>query len=145
MIAQGLQFRLIIDPTNKFNLFSLEFEKASVDFWGGMGPMVARLRNGDTLEYRSPDATAQVAKLWTCAEAVTRDVPIPCGLETARPHASFIEAIENSGSPPLTFPQEISRCSDTAGGRLRWVEGLAGALHKSFATGELPKLPGVGS
>lgn len=123
--------------------FSLEFEEASVNFLGGLGPITARFQDGPVMEYSSPDATSQVAKLWTSVEAVTKNLTIPCGLETARPHASFIEALERSGSTPHTFHREVLRLSDTAGGRLRWVEGLATAFRESFATGDLPKLPGA--
>jgi predicted dehydrogenase len=123
--------------------FSLELEEASVEFPGSLEPMTARFRDGSVVEYSSPDATSQVEKLWACVGAVTKEMTLPCGLETARPHTSFIEAVEKSASPPHTFPRELLRFSDTGSGHLRWVEGLAAAFRESFATGEWPKLPGV--
>lgn len=123
--------------------FTLEFEEASVEYPGGLEPMTVRFQDGSVVEYPSPDATSQVAKLWACAEAVTTEVALPCGLETARPHTSFVEALERSGPMPLTFSGEFLRVSETAGGRLRWVEGLGAAFRESFATGDWPSLPGV--
>jgi len=123
--------------------FALEFEEASVEYPGGLEPITARLRDGSVVGYPSPDATPQVAKLWACVEAVTEEAALPCGLETARPHTSFVESLERSGPIPLAFPREFLRVSDTAGGRLRWVEGLGAAFQESFATGDWPILPGV--
>ena len=104
--------------------------------------MTARFRDGLVVEYPSPDATSQVAKLWACVEAVTKEVTLPCGLETAQPHTFFVESLEFSGPTPHTFSGEVLRVSDTEGGRLRWVEGLATAFRESFSTGNWPILPG---
>jgi predicted dehydrogenase len=121
--------------------FVLEFEDATVRFPGEAAPITARFRDGSVAEYPSPNATSQVAKLWTCIEAATSDRNLPCGLETARPHTACIEAIEESGTIPHVFPAESLHLSDTAGGRLHWVEGLAAALEKSYETNEWPDLP----
>jgi predicted dehydrogenase len=120
--------------------FTLQFENATVAFPGELTPITARLRDGSVVEYASPYATPQVAKLWTCIGAVSGDVIIPCGLETARPHAACIEAIEESGTTPHVFSSDSVRVSDTPGGRLRWVEGLAAALERSYETGDWPDL-----
>jgi len=133
----------VADPEAVEPRFSLEFEEASVEFPGGLEPMTARFRDGSVVQYPSPDATSQVEKLWACVDAVTKESTLPCGLEAARPHTSFIEAIERSGSTPITFPRDVVRFSDTGSGRLRWVDGLAAALRESFTTGEWPRLPGV--
>jgi predicted dehydrogenase len=125
--------------------FRLEFEGGSVEFTGGMDPIVARLEGGEAVEYASPDATSQIAKLWLCVDAVHHAVAIPCLLETARPHTSFIESIDRAMGTPHAFPEEVIRVSETGGGRLRWVEGLAAAFQKSYETGEWPELPGDGS
>jgi predicted dehydrogenase len=84
--------------------FVLQFENATVTFPGEPAAITARHRDGNIVEYASPNATPQVAKLWTCIEATTGDTHIPCGLETARPHAACIEAIEESGTSPHVFP-----------------------------------------
>lgn len=123
--------------------FILEFERASVEFEGGLQPMTARFRDGTVAQYPSPDATSQVEKLWVSVDAVSKVAAIPCGLETARPHAAFVEAIERSGVTPHTFPEHVVKLSETPGGRLRWVEGLAVALEESFASGEWPAWPGA--
>ena len=125
--------------------FRLEFESASVEFKGGRGPITARFDGGEVVEYASPDATSQVAKLWLCVNAVHHAVAIPCVLETARPHTAFIEAVDRSMGTPQRFPESAIRISDTDGGRLRWVEGLADTFRKSYETGDWPELPGGGS
>jgi predicted dehydrogenase len=120
--------------------FVLEFEDATVSFPGEAAPITARLRDGSEVEYPSPNATSQVAKLWACIEATTDDRGLSCGLETARPHTACIEAIEESGTVPHIFSAESVRITDTPGGRLHWVNGLAAALKESYETGDLPEL-----
>jgi predicted dehydrogenase len=120
--------------------FVLDCEDATVSFPGESASITARFRDGSVVEYASPHATPQVAKLWTCIDAVTGSVHIPCGLETARPHVACIEAIEESGAIPHTFSADSIRLSDTPGGRLRWVPGLAVALERTYETGEWPDL-----
>ena len=120
--------------------FVLDFQDATVDFPGESASIVARHRDGSVVEYPSPNATPQVAKLWTCVAAASDPTALPCGLETARPHVACVEAIEESKTIPRLFPDEIVRVAETEGGRLRWVEGLAAALEKSYVTGEWPDL-----
>jgi hypothetical protein len=103
---------------------------------------VARLRDGSVTEYAAPDTASQITKLWTCVDAVAGAATIPCGLETALPHAFLVQALEESASSPVLFPGNVVRFSGTTGGRLRWVEGLARALEASYTTGEWPALPG---
>jgi len=67
---------------------------------------------------------------------------IPCGLETSRPHAAFVEALERSGMEPTVFGPESVRVQETEGGRLRYVPGLAAALRYSYESGNLPELSG---
>ncbi len=121
--------------------FVLEFENATVRFPGESAPITAQFRDGSTVQYDSPHATPQVAKLWTCIDAANGNVMIPCGLETARPHVACIEAIEESGVTPHRFSPASVRVSDTTGGRLRWAEGLAAAFQSSYAAGGWPDLP----
>ena len=104
--------------------------------------MTAR-RGDDVLEeYPPPDTAPQVTKLWTCVDAVREGTPIPCGLEAARPHVACVEAIDAAGTDPHWFSDEVLRVSETSGGRLHWVEGLAEALVASYQTGETPRWPG---
>ncbi len=121
--------------------FVLEFEGATVTFAGDMAPIAARHHDGRVVEYPSPHATPQVAKLWRCIEAISGDSHFYCGLEAARPHTACVEAIERSGTAPWVFSREITRLSDTAAGRLHWVEGLAAAFEASYATAKWPDLP----
>lgn len=123
--------------------FNLVLENARIDFAGGYSPIVARCADGHVLKYPSPNATPQSAKLWSCVATVMDGSPMPCGLETARPHILCIEAIDRSGTQIYDFPHEMVRRSDTVGGTLLWVPGLAAELHESYETGELPDFRGM--
>jgi len=133
--------------------FTLELEEGTVTYPGGREPMTARHRDGTVWTYPHPDASAQVRKLWESVEAVRtwpeagrrRDGPVafpPCGLETARPHVALVEALERSGPAPFVYGDEAVRITETSGGRLHWVEGLAGALRTAYEAGDMPTLPG---
>ncbi|MGD2123111.1 MAG: Gfo/Idh/MocA family oxidoreductase [Gemmatimonadota bacterium] len=133
--------------------FTLEFEGGTIVFPGGspapgadgkdsLPPITAQLADGTVRRYPSPDETPQVEKLWTCVSAIRGDAVIPCTLETALPHARCIEAIEESGTVPVSFPEERLRTSRTDGGALRWVEGLAASLAEAYAVDDWPDLLG---
>jgi predicted dehydrogenase len=127
--------------------FALAFEEGVLTYPGGTAPMAFRPRYGETREYPAPDTSSQVNKLWVCVDAVRRwrgtgEAVIPCGLETSRPHAAFVEALERAGVEPLTFGLDAVRVQATEGGRLQYVPGLAAALKASYASGDLPEFPG---
>jgi predicted dehydrogenase len=121
--------------------FVLEFDEATVTFPGGSAPILAECKDGSTVEYGSPYATSQMAKLWVTIDAVKGDAEIPCGLEAARPHVACVQALEVSGSIVHDFPRERVHRSETAAGPLRWVEGLSAALQQSYETGDWPVIP----
>ena len=121
--------------------FVLELEEATVTFSGETAPIVAACKDGSRVEYGSPNATAQVTKLWTAIDASRGNAEIPCGLEAARPHAACVQALEVSGSLVHDFPKECVHRSETADGPLRWVEGLSAAMQESYATGDWPVMP----
>jgi predicted dehydrogenase len=123
--------------------FSLALESATIHFGGAYEPIVARCADGTVVEYPSPNATPQSAKLWSCVAAVTDGRPIACGLETARPHTLCIEAIDKCGTDIHVFPREMVRRSDTIAGRLLWVPGLAAELQKAYDSGKLPDFRGM--
>jgi len=128
--------------------FTLEFEEGTVTCPGGGEPMTARHRDGSVWTYPHPDSSPQVRKLWKSVEAV-RAWPEavafpPCGLETARPHVAFVEALERSGAMPLVYGDDRVRITETSAGRLRWVEGLADVMRAAYEAGEMPALPGWG-
>lgn len=133
--------------------FVLELEEGTVTYPGGDEPMTARHRDGEVWTYPPPDATPQVRKLWESVDAARTWPPTeaegdggaafpPCGLETARPHVTFVEALERSGIAPFAYGKGAVRVSETPEGRLHWVEGLAAALSAGYEAGEMPTLPG---
>ncbi len=119
--------------------FVLEFEEASVSFPGLDAPIIAAFHDGQKIEYASPYSSPQVTKLWMCIHAVRGAAEIYCGLEAARAHAACIHALEVSGVPVQSFPASHVHTSETEGGRLRWVQGLADALRLSYETGNWPE------
>jgi predicted dehydrogenase len=132
--------------------FTLELEEGTVTYPGGTEPVTARHRDGTVWTYPHPDASAQVRKLWESAEAVRRWPDVgrggdgsvafpPCGLETARPHVTVVEALERSGVAPFAYGEESVRITETPGGRLHWVDGLADAMREAYEAGEMPTLP----
>jgi predicted dehydrogenase len=121
--------------------FTLAFDQATVTFPGEMAPITARFHDGRVVEYASPYATPQVAKLWKCLDALSGKGEVFCGLEAARPHAACVEALEISGVPVHQFTDAHAQRSATQAGPLRWVEGLAPALVASYETGDWPEFP----
>ena len=132
--------------------FTLELEEGTVTYPGGTEPMTARHRDGRVWTYPHPDASAQVRKLWESVKAA-RAWPgsgrggadavafPPCGLETARPHVAVVEALERSTVTPLAYDHQAVRITQSSGGRLHWVDGLADALRAAYEAGEMPTLP----
>jgi predicted dehydrogenase len=123
--------------------FKLEFEDAVVDLSGVDAPITAHLGESADIEYESPNATSQTAKLWCCLDAISGAATIPCGLETARAHTQCIEEIERSEVEVLGFRDDLIRHHETGAGLLHWVPGLATALERAYMDGELPDLRGV--
>lgn len=120
--------------------FRIVFEQATVEFPGGDAPITARYADGHAIEYRSPSSVSQVTKLWTMLDAIEGRAPLTCGLETARPHAACIHGLELSGAVARAFPTYGVRRTETSTGPLRWVPGLASALHASYETGDWPEV-----
>jgi predicted dehydrogenase len=118
--------------------FTLEFEQAAITFAGQAAPIVVQFHDGRVTQYASPYSSPQVTKLWACIDAVHGDKELHCGLEAARPHTACVQALEVSGIVVQDFPQQRMRTSDTKDGPLRWVDGLAAALQKSYETGDWP-------
>ena len=119
--------------------FVLVCEEASVSFPGSDTPITAAFHDGRTVEYASPYSSPQVTKLWTCIDAVRGEAEIHCGLEAARPHAACIHALEASGIAVQIFTEKHVHTSATDAGPLRWVEGLAARLRRSYETGDWPE------
>jgi hypothetical protein len=117
--------------------FQLEFEEATVEFPGEMEPVTARFKDGMTIEYPSPNASAQTRKLWTCVNAVLGGGTIPCGLEAARPQVQCIEMIHDADMRVHCFSEDRIKKAKTLDGPLRWVDGLADAMEAAYASGEL--------
>jgi predicted dehydrogenase len=117
--------------------FVLEFEDATIDFPGEMEPITARFQDGMTIEYPSPNVSTQTRKLWACVNAVVGSGPIPCGLEAARPQVQCVEMIHGAEVHVPSFPQETVHVTETAEGKLRWVDGLADAMVGGYERGEL--------
>lgn len=120
--------------------FSLEFEEATVDFPGEMAPITVSYADGRIAEYRSPNETNHTHKLWACVNATLGQGRISCGLEATRPHSRCIELLHQATPPISSFPEQNIRLTDTPGGRLRWVEGLANIMENGYVRGAIPDI-----
>jgi hypothetical protein len=120
--------------------FVLEFDSATIAFAGEDSPIVAECSDGSTVEYRSPNVSPQLTKLWVSVEASRHSTQIPCGLEAARPHAACIQALEVSGTAVRELPPELVSRSETAAGTLRWARGLSPEFQRSFSNGDWPRI-----
>jgi predicted dehydrogenase len=117
--------------------FRLEFEDAVVEFPGELEPVTARFKDGTSIAYPSPNASAHTRKLWACVNAVMGGGPIPCGLEAARPQVQCVEMIhgvggEGEGEKVHCFPQDKVQVNTMQEGELRWVQGLAEAMERAY-------------
>jgi hypothetical protein len=54
----------------------------------------------------------------------------------------MVEWLDRKGPEPRPFSPGVARVSDTPGGRLQWVEGLAREMKRSYETGEMPEIHG---
>jgi predicted dehydrogenase len=124
-------------------VFRIEFTGATVEFAGGMSPVVARFDDGRVQRYASPNSPPQTRKLSMCVEAVAAGSPIPCGLEAARPHAVCTNGAHDSYGEPLRFPGDMIRVTHRESGPLTWVDGLAEDLRQCYVAGALPSELGV--
>ena len=113
----------------------MKFEEATVDFPGEMAPITVSFEDGRRNEYRSPNETRHTQKLWACVNAVIGQGQIPCGLEAARAHSKCVELLHQAACPVSCFPEVSVQRTDTLGGPLRWVEGLAKSLADGVCAG----------
>ena len=123
--------------------FCFEFERATVTYTAGQGPIVARLNDGSIREYGGPNDEPQVTKLWTCLACLADNGTNPCGLEAARAQTLCANGAQDSAGAPIDFPRELLRVKGTAPRRLVWVDGLAEVLRECYVAGVLPSEAGI--
>ena len=58
-------------------VFSFEFDRATARYSAGGSEIEARLADGSTRRYASPDAAPQVTKLWMCISAIAEGGTVP--------------------------------------------------------------------
>ncbi len=123
--------------------FQFEFERATVTYAAGSGPIIANFGDGATQVYGDPKAEPECAKLWTMLSAIQRDGAIPCGLEAARAQTVCVNGAQDSAGRPVAMPSELTRVRGEAPRRLTWVEGLANTLRSCYRENLLPSEAGI--
>jgi len=116
-------------------LISLEFENGMVEYPFGENEFQARLHDGTTIRYGSPDTT-HVNKLWHSVDAVRTGRPLACGIETALPHLACVAAAQQAPIHP--FSDRLIKIRNESGDPLTWVEGLAETLMECYQGWQLP-------
>ncbi len=129
-------------------VFSIEFDRAVVEYAGGPAPIRARLDDGEAREYSSPDSEPHFRKLEICLDAVRacrgqKAAAVPCGLEAARAHTLCMNGAHDSCPEPFEFPEDLLHSSGAPGHRHVWVEDLGETLMHCFDRNALPSENGV--
>jgi predicted dehydrogenase len=120
--------------------FRLEFERAIVSFGEDSQTIVARMADGSDLDYGAPDDTPQFRKLHDAIAAVhDTDAVVVCGPEAASAQTLAVNGLHESAGVALPFPERLVRRDHERA----VVEGLAGALERSYREGRLPSEAGV--
>ena len=122
-----------VDPT-----FSYEFERGTVEFAGTPdGDIVARLNDGTTKHYGSPNAERD-GKLRLTIEAIGRGTESVCGIEAAASHTRCVIAAQESMPEIAEFPRHLVRVTGEPGRRATSVDGLDDVLRRCYAEWRLP-------
>jgi len=124
-----------VDPT-----FSYEFEGGTVEFAGAPdGEIVARMTDGTTINYGSPNAERD-AKLTLTIDAIRAggDADSVCGIDAAAAHTRCVIAAQESMPEIVEFPRELVRVTGEIGHRKTGVDGLGDVLRRCYDEWRLP-------
>jgi len=116
--------------------FSFEFENAIVSLDETSTEITATFKNGNMINYGSPEDDDQFLKLHRAVEAVRKPQPVVCGPEAARSQVLCIDGIQESVPEIPSFPKSMIRRDATQ--RIRWVTGLDEAFLQCYKKGILP-------
>lgn len=134
-----------VDP-----MFSFEFERGVIEFAAAPdGEIVARLEDGTTRNYGSPNAQRDGKLMQTIdairaaddgegdreRESVGDSI---CGIEAAVAHTRCVIAAQQSMPRIVPFPHELIQVTGEAGHRKTAVAGLGQVLRQCYDTWRLP-------
>lgn len=123
--------------------FSLEFEKATIEYDGGADhSIVARFADGTVRNYGRPDGPSD-QKIHATMDAILKGQPSLCGIEAASAHLRTMWAAQFSTPQIVEFPQDLRRFEGESGRRRTWVADLDTALHRCYDEWRLPAELGI--
>jgi hypothetical protein len=121
-------------------VFCYEFERATVTLEASNADIVARLQDGTTRNYGSPQSDYD-RKLWDAMEA-TADPgsarPIACPPEAASSQTLCMNGIQESMPEIVEFPRAVINTEGPPDDRLTWVTGLGEVLEQCYEEWKLP-------
>lgn len=122
--------------------FILEGEKGTVTmgYKGGQENMIGRLEDGRIIHYGAPSAD-NMRKLSCMADAMRKNISLPCVPETVLPHLQCICALAESFPETLRFPEEFIHYDENI--RQYTCKGLGKVLDKCWKKGRLPWEEGI--
>ena len=119
------------DPT-----FEFTFDRAVVTSGGPDGNrIVARLADGDTVDYGVQPRGDDAGKLWATIDAIRHGTPPACGAESAAAHTALVDGVQRSATP-APFPPELVRRDAEA--RAVYVPGIEAVLDRCYDGFALP-------
>lgn len=108
--------------------FVMECEHATIELNPKSSGIRATLKDGQVLNYGSPDADHQFKKLFHSIQSVNEKLPPVCPPEAAKSQTACIEKLQELPGEIINFPKELIVMEP---GR-RWVKGLAERISEAY-------------
>ena len=124
--------------------FEYQFEKGKIYY--ELSPDISKntikaiMNDGTEIDYGNPSVT-EAEKLWVAINAVNNNAVITCFAETALPHISCINAMQESVPSIKEFPVDLVKTKGTPA--VTFVEGLDKILLDCYHTWKLPSECGI--
>lgn len=113
--------------------FVYEFEKGIVEYASEEQGIVARLSDGDTVRYGSPDQEPEPFLKLQAAIATVRSGARPlCGVEAASAHTRCVHMAQQASPGIRQFPESLIQVEPQGPYKRRYVRGLQNVLHRCY-------------
>ena len=121
--------------TTRGPLFELTMEGGLISLSENQ-QIVAKLNDGRSIHYGSPETDSQFRKLFLAIRRVNKQGPIYCGTKAAFAQVLCANGCQESVSDIPEFDSSLKKFDTKRG--LIWIEGLADAFHSCYVRGVLP-------
>lgn len=116
--------------------FIYEFEKAVVEYHATQGNLIARFRDGQSIDYGSPEAEP-FEKIWQAIDSARTGRPSICGIAAAKAHTICVNWVQDSAEGIHDFPTSQIRVDHSGVSPRRYVENLQEIMSRCYAEGKL--------